>query len=136
MAQQDRPCDRLFHSVLTRIVAPDLAARFTAPEFGHHATDLLIRLTEQKVDTFVYVLCEHKSVPDPLVSRQLLRYFRALWHRLRNEIPDGRSPGIIPIALYHGRASWKPPEFSGLVDGAEGDDVPRFAFREPRRGSD
>ena len=83
MESAHKPYDGFFRSVfarprlaweLTRTVAPALASGFTArqvhvesvspvdPEFAQHHTDLLIRLTRRKTDTFVLVLYEHKSV--------------------------------------------------------------------------
>ncbi len=157
MAQGDTPYDRFFRSVftrpelaweLTRIAAPELGGRLREPaihvesgslvdpEFRSHETDLLIRLTQQKVDTFVYVLYEHKSKPDHLVSLQLLRYLGAIWQRSRKDRSRGRLPQIIPIVIYHGRSFWKPTEFSRLVEGATGDHVPRFTrLARVRRGA-
>ena len=99
------------------------------PEFRRHHTDLLIRLTRRKTDTFVLVLYEHKSSPDRFVSLQLLRYLSAIWQRSHRKDRRYRLPQIVPIVIYHGTSSWKPPEFSELVEGPGGEHVPRFVPR-------
>ena len=150
MENAHKPYDGFFRSVfarprlaweLTRTVAPALASGFTArqvhvesvspvdPEFAQHHTDLLIRLTRRRTDTFVLVLYEHKSAPDRFVSLQLLRYLSAIWQRSHRKDRRYRLPQVIPIVIYHGRSSWKPPEFSELVEGPGGEHVPRFVPR-------
>mgnify|MGYP006301936021 FL=1 len=150
MESADKPYDGFFRSVfaspqlaweLTRTVAPGLASGFSArqvhvesespvdPEFRRSHTDLLIRLTRRKTDTFVLILYEHKSSPDRFVSLQLLRYLGAIWQRSHRKHRRYHLPQVIPIVIYHGRPSWKPPEFSELVEGPGGDHVPRFAPR-------
>jgi predicted transposase/invertase (TIGR01784 family) len=150
MESAHKPYDGFFRSVfarprlaweLTRTVAPALASGFTArqvhvesespvdPEFARHHTDLLIRLTRRKTDTFVLVLYEHKSTPDRYVALQLLSYLSAIWQRSHRKHRRYRLPRVIPIVIYHGRSSWKPPEFSELVEGPGGEDVPRFVPR-------
>ncbi len=130
MESADKPYDGFFRSVfaspqlaweLTRTVAPGLASGFTArqihvesespvdPEFRRSHTDLLIRLTRRKTDTFVLLLYEHKSSPDRFVSLQLLRYLGAIWqrshrkHRLTETIAE-RLAGALEAALADPKA--------------------------------
>ncbi len=52
----------------------------------------------------VYLLFEHKSSPDPMVSFQLLRYMVRIWEQRWRQDED-LCP-IVPLILYHGRTRW------------------------------
>ena len=149
MARLGKPYDAFFRTAfsprdraweLTQLLAPELAARFTArdvhvddsvladPHLRSQPVDLLIHLRRGDARAIVYVLYEHKSSPDRWVSLQMLRYMGAIWQRSRR---PGRTtlPAIEPIVLYHGKGSWRRPrDISELVDGG-GPNVPRFAPR-------
>ncbi|MFW5742676.1 MAG: Rpn family recombination-promoting nuclease/putative transposase [Spirochaetota bacterium] len=150
MARPGKPYDAFFRTAfspreraweLTQLLAPELAARFTAhdvhvddsvladPHLRSQPVDLLIHLRRGEAKAIVYVLYEHKSSPDRWVSLQMLRYMGAIWQRSRR---PGRTtlPRIEPIVLYHGKDSWRRPrDISELVDGGGGPNVPRFAPR-------
>lgn len=59
----------------------------------------------------LYILLEHKSVPDPGTPLQLLGYMVRIWERYA----EGRAarlrhlPPILPIVLYHGVRRWTIP---------------------------
>jgi hypothetical protein len=79
---------------------------FVDVELQTHYSDLLykVRLLDGR-DAYVYTLFEHKSVPDGLVAFQLLRYMVRVWeYALRQR---ARLWPILPIVVYHGRATWK-----------------------------
>ncbi|MBF0121609.1 MAG: Rpn family recombination-promoting nuclease/putative transposase [Desulfobacterales bacterium] len=54
----------------------------------------------------IYLLFEHKSYPEPMISYQLLRYILKIWD---NRIKRGESKPLIPVlplVFYHGRRKW------------------------------
>lgn len=55
---------------------------------------------------YVYLLFEHKSVPEELVTLQLLRYDVQIWEKAARQ---GRKklPPIVPLVIYHGRERWR-----------------------------
>ncbi|MGF7212569.1 hypothetical protein GGE65_007204 [Skermanella aerolata] len=66
-------------------------------------------------EVYLYVLLEHKSVPDPEVGVQLLGYLAEIWRRLdRQRLEQGRTvgserPPIVPLVIYHGAREWNVP---------------------------
>ncbi|WP_170565323.1 Rpn family recombination-promoting nuclease/putative transposase [Ruegeria atlantica] len=80
-------------------------------------SDLLfeVRLTSG-APAYLYVLAEHKSVPDPAAPLQLAGYMLRIWTRYA----QGRAsrlralPPIIPMVCYHGERRWTVP--GGLAD--------------------
>lgn len=59
---------------------------------------------------FLYLLFEHQSTPDELISFRLLRYEVDIWDRYLQEHEDARRlPAIIPLVLYHGERTWQVP---------------------------
>lgn len=80
-------------------VEPDLAARFS---------DLTIRLRRaDSQEALVYILMEHKSLPDGGVLLQLLGYMLLMW---REDRAAGRPLRIIiPLVFYHGERRWTVP---------------------------
>jgi predicted transposase/invertase (TIGR01784 family) len=113
LAQQEVANDFLRYYLPAEVAALlDLTATelvkdsFVDAELQTHYSDLLyrVRLTGGR-DAYVYTLFEHKSVPDELVAFQLLRYMVRIWeYGLRQR---GRLWPILPIVVYHGRATWK-----------------------------
>ena len=69
-----------------------------------------VTLTGGKM-ALLYVLLEHKSVPDPGTPLQLLGYMVRIWERYA----EGRAtrlrhlPPILPVVLYHGVRRWTVP---------------------------
>jgi predicted transposase/invertase (TIGR01784 family) len=80
---------------------------FIDQELREHSSDLLYQVTLRKggSPTYVYVLFEHKSYPDPMVAFQLLRYMVRIWERDRNQ--GTKLAPIMPVVLYHGEAWWR-----------------------------
>jgi predicted transposase YdaD len=80
-----------------------------------------VRLRER--EALVYVLHEHQSTPDPLMSYRLLRYMLRIWERWleaerqRTGRRPVRLPAIVPVVLYHGVKAWNvPQDFLDLID--------------------
>lgn len=88
---------------------------FVDAELQTHYSDLLykVRLLGGGA-AYVYTLFEHKSLPDGRVAFQLLRYMVRVWeYGLRQ---GERLWPIVPIVVYHGRASWQiAPDFASLL---------------------
>ncbi len=66
----------------------------------------------------VYLLFEHKSVSEPLVGMQILRYMALQWKDLYDQqLIVGKLPPILPIVIYQGQDNWKPRiSFHDLVE--------------------
>jgi len=82
---------------------------FIDPDLRTRQSDLLLHVElREEGDAWVYVLVEHKSNVDPLVTVQLLRYLVRVWER--DERDGIRKPRpVVPIILYHGRMPWNAP---------------------------
>jgi len=92
---------------------------FTDKELGKHFSDMLYKVRLKNSGfAYIYILLEHKSYPDHLVSFQLLRYMVRIWENLFKTDTKLKSlPPIIPIVIYHGKSEWKiAPEFHSLID--------------------
>jgi predicted transposase YdaD len=66
---------------------------------------------------YLYLLCEHQSMPDPLLPIRLLRYMVRIWSRWleqnKNKLP---LPFLVPLVLYNGERRWNVPrDLAGLV---------------------
>jgi len=78
---------------------------FVDEQLRSSQSDLLYRVNLRDGDEgFVYVLFEHKSTPDAMVSFQLLRYMVRIWEQHQRQGED-LCP-IVPLILYHGAKSW------------------------------
>lgn len=78
-------------------------ASFVDEALREHVSDLLYRVGLREGGTaFVYVLLEHKSVPDERVALQVLRYLAQAWDRLPAPLPL-----IVPVVIYHGAQPWR-----------------------------
>ncbi|MFP4147701.1 MAG: Rpn family recombination-promoting nuclease/putative transposase [Halorhodospira sp.] len=64
---------------------------------------------------YIYVLIEHKSVPDPKTPLQLLDYMQQIWRRHVEQDAKGQAermrhlPPIIPLVIYNGPSEWTVP---------------------------
>lgn len=89
---------------------------FVDNDLQEHFSDLLYQVNLKAGNlTYIYVLFEHKSHPDPLVALQLLRYMVRIWEQsfAQQKI---LSP-IFPIVFYHGSAEWQVSSyFHGLFE--------------------
>ena len=76
---------------------------FVDQELREHFSDILyqVGLLDGR-NAHVYVLFEHKSYPDPLISFQLLRYMVRIWELLQRQGEELEL--IFSIVVYHGEA--------------------------------
>ncbi len=101
-------------------------------------SDLLYKVSLQDGQSaYIYLLFDHKSYEDALVSLQLLGYMVRIWElwlkqeeeqrkKLRQErrahgdsprLPKLSLPPIMPLVVYHGQEQWRvSTEFSGLFE--------------------
>jgi predicted transposase/invertase (TIGR01784 family) len=80
---------------------------FIDPALTEHRSDLLYAVPLASGEpSYVYVLFEHKSHPEPDIALDLLRYMMRIWEQWRREHPTGLLPVIVPLVLYHGPERW------------------------------
>ena len=73
--------------------------------------------TKDGVSSYVYVLFEHKSYPERLISLHLLRYMARIWEQAVKLGESKPLPPVIPVVVYHGRSKWKVGlDFQDLFD--------------------
>jgi predicted transposase/invertase (TIGR01784 family) len=70
-------------------------------------SDLLYNVTlTTGEDAHIYVLFEHKSQPDSLISWYLLSCMVRIWRQDMKMSKNKKLRAIIPIVLYHGKEEW------------------------------
>ena len=78
---------------------------FVDQELREHFSDILYQVgLLDGGNAYVYVLFEHKSYPDPLISFQLLRYMVRVWELVQRQGEELEL--IFSIVVYHGEAKW------------------------------
>ncbi len=107
---------------------PDLAAgiawdslvlmpsSFVKQDLQQIHSDLLFSAKIQGREALLYLLFEHQSTPDPLMSLRLLGYLLEIFQRHRQEhgLP---LPPVIPFVLHQGPEVWfVSPHFEDLFD--------------------
>ena len=80
---------------------------FVDKELRAYFSDLLYQANlKDGSESYVYVLFEHKSYPEPLIAFQLLRYMVKIWEQDLRQGFSAKLSSIIPIVIYHGTARW------------------------------
>jgi len=80
---------------------------FVDKELRVYFSDLLYQASlKDGSESYVYLLFEHKSYPEPLIAFQLLRYMVKIWERDLRQGFSAKLSSIIPIVIYHGTARW------------------------------
>jgi len=96
---------------------------FIDPDLEEHFSDILYQVVlqeeerdnkKEKKTAYVYLLFDHKSYSDSLVSFQLLKYTIKIWdmllkQRRADESQKGkriRFASIFPLVVYHGEDGW------------------------------
>lgn len=81
--------------------------KFNVKKRKKYFLDFSVSCKINDIDTFIYFLFEHKSVPDKYVLIQILNYISSVWEdEIRKNNP--LNP-IIPIVFYMGTDSWNIP---------------------------
>jgi len=84
---------------------------FVDKELAAYFSDLLYQASlKDGTDSYVYVLFEHKSYPEPLVAFHLLRYMIRIWEQDLKQGFSGKLSPVIPIVIYHGTTRWNVDE--------------------------
>ncbi|MBC7798711.1 MAG: Rpn family recombination-promoting nuclease/putative transposase [Pyrinomonadaceae bacterium] len=107
---------------------------FVDEELKTHFSDLLFRVNlKSSSSAYIYILLEHKSVPDEWVALQINRYLSKIWERARRSNAK-KLPIVVPVVFYHGAKRWTiSNKFSALFDFDENttvlrDFVPQFRY--------
>ncbi|MCP4347363.1 MAG: DUF4351 domain-containing protein [Desulfobacterales bacterium] len=80
---------------------------FIDKELQEHFSDILYTVRFLNTDLFIYLLIEHKSYTEQLVSLQILRYKVKIWDQYTKKYPKAKKvPPIFPMLLYHGKTGW------------------------------
>lgn len=89
---------------------------FIDPHLQEQFSDLLYRVgLVGGGESYVYVLFEHKSYPEPRIAWQLLRYLVRIWEQADKQ-GEPLLP-VLPLVVYHGRQRWRVArEFSALFE--------------------
>jgi predicted transposase/invertase (TIGR01784 family) len=87
---------------------------FIDPDLQEHFSDILYKVhLHSGQDSYIYVLLEHKSYPDPEIALQLLKYMVRIWEQSRKQ-HEPLLP-VFPVVIYHGQQRWQvASEFSAL----------------------
>ena len=81
---------------------------FVEKGLKEYFSDLLYCVDTKDGDpSYVYVLFEHKSYPERLISLHLLRYMVRIWEQAVKLGESKPLPPVIPVVVYHGRSKWK-----------------------------
>ena len=99
-------------------------------------SDLLFSVPIDDRPALIYILFEHQSTVDGLMSFRLLRYEVRIWERWLRDNPGARKlPMILPVVLHHSVTGWTgSTEFEDLLDVEEAtladvaQYVPNFQF--------
>ena len=90
-----------------------LNARFHAETGERREGDMVWRIPRHDgSDTYLVLLLEFQSTPNPWMALRVLVYASLLWQQLVDEKrlpPDGRLPPILPVVLYNGDRRWAAP---------------------------
>ena len=96
-----------------------------ASEWRH--SDLVFTATIDRRPAFIYILLEHQSSPDALMTLRMLSYLVRLWEEYLHKHPKRkRLPAVIPLVVYHGDAPWSAP--TRLLDLVDLDDDGKAAL--------
>ena len=81
-------------------------------------SDLLFSVTIEGRPALIYILFEHQSTVDGLMSFRLLRYEVRIWERWLRDNPNARKlPVILPVVLHHSVTGWSgSTAFEDLLD--------------------
>ena len=79
---------------------------FVDENLKEHFSDLLYEVQINSRDGFIYLLFEHKSIPERFTGLQLLRYMVKIWDLYLKQHHEPILPVIIPLVIYNGHRKW------------------------------
>lgn len=92
-----------------------LPGSFVDEDLRHRHCDLVFRVASFSGPLLVYVLLEHQSSSDPLMTLRIFVYLGRLWARWAKEHPGERLPLIVPLVVSNAPDGWHAPvRFSEL----------------------
>jgi len=90
-----------------------LNTKFHADSGARREGDMIWRIPRRDGgDTYLVLLLEFQSTPDPWMALRVLAYAALLWQQLVREqlLPaNGKLPPILPVVLYNGDPRWRAP---------------------------
>ena len=89
---------------------------FIDKELKNSFSDMVYKVDIHNNPGYLYLLFEHKSYPDKLVSFQLLKYLTKIWDLHLKQNNTNKLPFILPLVVYHGREKYNISlKFSSLL---------------------
>jgi len=89
---------------------------FIDKELQNSFSDMIYRVDIDNNPGYLYLLFEHKSYPDKLISFQLLKYLTKIWDLHLKQNNTNKLPFILPLVVYHGREKYNISlKFSSLL---------------------
>lgn len=84
---------------------------FISPEYKDSESDVLYTVQLEGSTAYIYLLCEHQTEVDPLMSLRLLHYMIRIWELHIKQHPKDTLPLplIYPMVLYGGKSLWDAP---------------------------
>jgi hypothetical protein len=98
-----------------------LPGSFVDEELKQVHSDVLHRVAlRDGAKLWLYVLFEHQSTVEPLMTWRLLRYMVRIWERALDERGGRELPLLVPMVLYKGDRRWTvSEEFDALFPGGD-----------------
>ena len=105
---------------------------FIDKKLSRYLSDLLYKVKLDGHNAFIYLLIEHKSVEEPFIAFQLLKYLVRIWELvLKQNKSMKKLPVILPLVLYHGEKKWElESNFLSLFDAPDylKEYIPNFKY--------
>ena len=79
--------------------------------------DVLFKTQIAGKEAYIYLLLEHQSTPDPLMSFRVIQYTVNAIHEHLRRYKTTKIPLIYPLVVYHGRPYQFTTDINDLVDG-------------------
>jgi hypothetical protein len=107
--------------IATRLDLASLApcpGSFVDEALKERHSDLLFSVPLEGREALIYMLFEHQSTVDGMMSFRLLRYEVRIWERWLRDHPGARAlPVILPVVLHHSVDGWSgSTAFEDLLD--------------------
>ncbi|RLB46816.1 MAG: hypothetical protein DRJ42_26815, partial [Deltaproteobacteria bacterium] len=98
-----------------------MPASFVDDAMAERRGDLLFRVPILGQDTFLYILIEHQSGPDPRMPFRIATYRQGAWTSLMRREPRRRTlPIITALVVHHGARGWTGPRsLHEMVEGLD-----------------
>lgn len=78
--------------------------------------DVLFKTTIAGKEAYIYLLLEHQSAPDPLMSFRVMQYTVNAIHEHLRQYKTNKIPLIYPLVVYHGKPYEFKTDINDIVD--------------------